>query len=136
MRWRHFFVWPVCILLGQTSPILSQGNNQPNTQIMEIAGHNLEYWIGQIPSKDSSRSETALRMILLFGPDRAYQAVPVIIDRLKKHNPPSSRVDVSICVNGAIALGVILGNYKEADHKTINAAVLVLKRFPFWTANR
>ena len=95
---------------------------------MVVAGRSLEYWISQIPSKDQSKSENAIRAVMEFGPDRAYQAVPVIVERLR-HNSPGKQVDVSVRVNGAIALGYILGGYKGADHKVIKDAVSVLRRF-------
>ncbi len=122
MRWRLLGL--ACFMFAEVSsaPLWSQG-----TQLSEVGGHTLEYWISQIPSKDQSKSEHAIKMVVSFGPDRAYLGVPAILDRLRKHTPQTP-VDASVRVNGAIALGFILGNYKEADPKLVKDAVTILKQ--------
>src|SRR5262249_49160612 len=79
------------------------------TLITEIGGKSIAQWIEEIPSKDRSKGENVIRTVLLFHPDVAYPAVPVLIKELKKHNPNGPTVDISIRVNAVIALGVILG---------------------------
>jgi HEAT repeat protein len=127
MRRQQLLVCLLCLGLGPPTSLLAQMKKPADGPYTEVGGHTLEYWTGQIASKDQSKSEIALRMIVQFSPDKAYHAVPVILDRLRRH--PNTRVDASVCAQGAIALGVILGNYKEADHKTIKDAVSILKRF-------
>ena len=54
--------------------------------------------------------------------------MPVILDRLRRHSA-GKPVDVSVRVNGAIAVGFILGGYKEAEHKVVKDAISVLRKF-------
>src|SRR6476661_8072435 len=48
-------------------------------EITEVAGKSLAQWIKEISSKDPSKREAAIRTVLLFGPEQAYQAVPVLL---------------------------------------------------------
>src|SRR4051812_4751262 len=73
--------------------------------ITEIGGKGLEAWIKEIDSTDPGRRELAMRTVLQFGPQQAYQAVPTIIARLKKHTP-ARPIDLGTRVSGSIALGV------------------------------
>ena len=125
MRWLTFIV--AAALWSGLSAGSAQAEGKTPYPVTLVAGRPLEYWIGQIPSKDQSKSENAIRAVLQFGPERAYQAVPVIIERMHTHG--GRGVDVSVRVNGAIALGYILGNYKGADRKVIRDAVAVLRRY-------
>lgn len=102
-------------------------DKQADTKITHIQGKTLEQWIKEISSTDPSKREYAIRTVLAFGPDRAYQALPAILDQLDKHTV-SAPVDASIRVNAAGALGVILGGVKEPDPKYVKKAVTLLKR--------
>src|SRR5437016_430029 len=82
-RWSTVVLIPF-MLLGARAPANAQEKQKP---ITEVGGHTLDYWIKQIPAKDQSKSENALNMILLFGQERASQAVPTILTTLRKHNP-------------------------------------------------
>src|SRR5713226_1721488 len=97
------FVWFVA---GATdAPGQKKDKEKPpekKTTITEIGGKRVDQWISEIPSKDRSKGENALRTVLLFGPDQAYGAVPVILKELKN---PKIILDVSIKVNAVIALG-------------------------------
>src|SRR6516225_7141660 len=68
---------------------------EQKTTITEIGGKTIEQWIKEIPSKDRSKGENAIRTVLMFGPDRAYDAVPVLMAELKKH-PNVIILDISI----------------------------------------
>ncbi|HWY85292.1 MAG TPA: HEAT repeat domain-containing protein, partial [Gemmataceae bacterium] len=125
MRRLYLVVLPLCLLIG-TPGLLQSQEKRPNRPVTEIRGRSLESWIKEIPSKDQSKSEIAIQSVMLFGPERAYQAVPVIIDRLKKHSS-SAPVDTAVRVHGMIALGLILGEYKEAGNKDMKDAVTLLK---------
>jgi hypothetical protein len=133
MRWLSIAVLSVYLVVGRSSVLYSQ-EKKPNTQITEVAGRSLEYWISVIPLKDQSNTENAIRAVMMFGPDRAYQAVPVILDRLRKHTAQAP-VDLSVRVNGVIALGYILGGYRDdkgqamTDPQHVKDAVIILKRF-------
>ncbi len=97
-------------------------------QINQIGGKSLEEWIKEITSKDPSKGEKAIRTILLFGPDRAVDAVPILISQLKKH-PKVVILDSRFRVHGIIALGIILGGAEKPDPKLIGDTVTVLTRF-------
>jgi hypothetical protein len=98
------------------------------TLITEIGGKSIDQWIKEIPSKDRSKGENAIRTVLLFHPDVAYPAVPILMTELKKH-PNVVILDTSIRVNAIIALGVILGGTNEPDSKLVHEAVTLLIRF-------
>jgi HEAT repeat protein len=98
------------------------------TEITEIGGKGIEQWIKEIPSRDRSRSERAIRTVLLFGPAKAYEALPAILHELEKHKPPSYPLDTSIRVNATIALGLILGGVKDPETKYVKEAVRILTR--------
>jgi HEAT repeat protein len=125
MRWLNFILVTVCFCSARASLVF--GQEKSPYPVTLVAGRTLEYWISQIPSKDQSKSENAIRAVMEFGPDRAYQAVPVVLDRVRQH--AGKQVDVSVRVNGAIALGYILGGYKGAEHKVVKDAVSVLRRY-------
>jgi HEAT repeat protein len=127
MRRLPLLLLPCLILLGRSSPLQSQPKKNKG-EVAEVGGHSLEYWIGVIPLKDQSNTENAIRSVVLFGPERAYTAVPVILDKLKKHGP-GTPIDASVRVNGAMAVGLILGSYREAEPKVLKDAVTILKRF-------
>jgi HEAT repeat protein len=101
-------------------------------EISEVAGKTLDEWIELIHTTDPSKREQAMRTILAFGPEKAQQAVPAIIAELKKHNKSGVRVDLSVRISGAVALGTILGAVKEPDKEPnvtrIKDAVGLLKR--------
>lgn len=101
---------------------------EKKTTITEIGGRSIDQWIKEIPSKDRSKGENAIRTILMFHPDQAYEAVPVLLAELKKH-PNQIVLDISIRVNAVIALGVILGGANDPDSKLVGDAVTMLIRF-------
>jgi HEAT repeat protein len=120
------------VLVGLCYVMPSSAQAQPKksdtSQVLEVGGKTLEEWIKLIHSKDRSKAETAIRSILYFSPERAYQAVPDLLSELKRHTP-SSPLDISIRVNLAISLGMILGNNtKGADPKHMTEAVTLLGR--------
>jgi HEAT repeat protein len=126
MRW--FFCAVTLLFVGLFYQVGWSQEKQPDTKLSQVAGKTLEQWIKEIGSVDPSKRENAIRTVLLFGPDRAYQAVPAILDQLRKHDPVSNPVDASVRVNAALALGVIIGGTKEPDAKQVKAAVTQLKR--------
>src|SRR5438128_194256 len=97
MRWPRLFMLPFCVLIYRSAPLQSQERKPSDSQSNLVAGRTLEYWISEISSRDQSKSQNAIRAVMLFGPERAYQAVPVILDRLKKHSPATRQpVDLSV----------------------------------------
>jgi HEAT repeat protein len=97
-------------------------------EITEVGGKSLDQWIKETSAKDPSKRENAMRMILNFGPEKAQQAVPAIIAQLKKHSP-STPIDLSARVSGALALGMILSGVEKPDPKNVKDAVAVLRQF-------
>ena len=61
----------------------------------------------ELASEDPSRREAAMKAITLFGPNKSYEAVPAIIAWMNKHKPPNDPIDLSMRVNGIIALSTI-----------------------------
>ncbi len=95
--------------------------------VNEIGGRKLEQWLADVPSKDPSKAENALRTVLLFGPERAYAAAPVILKELKKHGP-GAHLDTSVRAQAVLTLGMILGAAQKPDPKVDAEAVRVLDR--------
>jgi HEAT repeat protein len=99
----------------------------PDTTVTEIGGKTMQQWIEQLHSLDPSKRENAIRTILLFGPDRAYEAMDDFIKELEKTR--LQVVDLSVRVNLAIAVGFILGNVKDPNPKHVQKAVALLTPF-------
>jgi HEAT repeat protein len=97
-------------------------------EVNEVGGRKLNEWIADISSKDPSKREHAMRMVLGFGPAKAQKAVPAILAELKKHNKPAP-IDLSVRINGAVALGTILSAVEKPDTKHLEEAVTILKGF-------
>jgi HEAT repeat protein len=94
----------------------------------KVAGKNLHEWVELIAQedpkkfkvKDRSEFEVAMKYIMLYGPDLAMAAVPPLLGELKKHTA-ANPIDMSVRVNGAVALGQILANAKNRkDPKDLN----------------
>src|SRR4051812_1132497 len=66
--------------------------------VSEIGGRKLKEWVGDISSRDPSKAEAALRTVVLFGPEQAFAAAPVILKELKKHGP-ETHLDTSVRAN-------------------------------------
>jgi HEAT repeat protein len=121
------FIW--FVIGAGNAPGQKKDKEKPpekKTTITEIGGKTFLQWKKEITSKDRSKGENAIRTILLFGPDQAYDAVGVIMAELKRKD---IILDISIRVNAVIALGVILGGANEPDSKVIHEAVTLLIRF-------
>src|SRR4051794_32210717 len=113
-RWALF-----TLLLTLAAPGLALAQDKKDDKkdaslIRDIGGRTLDQWIEDINHKDPGRRATAMTTVLLFGPDRAYQAMPAILLQMNKHTI-SAPLDVSVRVNGATALGLIIGSAKEPD---------------------
>jgi HEAT repeat protein len=125
------------LLLLASSPGPAQKKTDKTTEkkaeepplLKEIAGKDIDAWIKEIHSKDKSIAENAIRTIVLFHPKLAVKAVPDIIS-LFKRSGVSAPVDVSLKVNGCIALGDILGPLpaKDRDEKEVADAIIELHK--------
>src|SRR5262245_39153732 len=97
------FAWLCAAGMAQDAKKKDDKAQKP-AEVTEVAGHDLKHWVGEIASKDPSKRELAMRMVLGFGPEKAQQAVPAVVAELKKHNKPVP-IDLSVRVSGAVALG-------------------------------
>jgi HEAT repeat protein len=92
-----------------------------------VGGKTIEQWIKEVNHKDASRRSQAIHMILYFGPEKAYEAVPVMLAELKKHTPEYP-LDASVRHNLVLSLGMIIGGSKDPDTKYINEASTYFRR--------
>jgi HEAT repeat protein len=93
-----------------------------------LGGKDLDGWIAVLAtSRDPSEQENAIRTIMLYGPNLAVRAVPILLKTLKRHSLDYP-VDASVRINSAIALGFILGNLKETDPRQVREAVPLVTR--------
>lgn len=97
-------------------------------EYQRIGGKTIDEWIQEIPSKDRSRGENAIRTVVLFGPKQSQKAAPRIILELKKHDRYRHPVDASIRINASQALGDILADGNKSDPKLVAAAVYYLNQ--------
>jgi HEAT repeat protein len=125
MRFGIALAGAAAIALAWAAPAAAQlpDGNEPK----EVAGRTFEDWSKDITHKDPSKREMAIRAILGFGPEKAYEAVPAMLTELRRHNPDYP-IDTSVRVNLAMALGAILSNKKYPDMKLVKDAVTLLTR--------
>jgi HEAT repeat protein len=130
-----FLIWSGWVL-GQWGPASKplhpdkgklKREGEAGSQVEQIGGKLLEEWIADISARDPSKRVTAIRTVLLFGPERALQAVPALLKELKKHSS-AYPLDLSVQANAIMALGSILGQSKNPDPKLVAEAVTQLKR--------
>jgi hypothetical protein len=93
--------------------------NPPNvSRTREIGGKSFDEWMTDLKDPDPANVENAIRTIILFGPDLAREAVPILIRKLD-----SQRLDLSVKVNIAIFLGM-----QRLDGDTLDEGVRGLNR--------
>src|ERR1051325_3159003 len=97
-------------------------------EITEVQGRSFKEWRTDIHDKDPSKREEAMRQILLFGPEKAYDAVPEILAELKKHTALTP-VDLSVRVNGTMALNTIFKYKKDPNPKHVKEAITIYRTF-------
>jgi HEAT repeat protein len=93
----------------------------------EIGGKSFDQWRKEIKAEDPTNRETAMKSITLFGGEKAYEAIDDIITQLNRHtfNNP---VDLSVRVNGTMAMSTIFSHKKEPDAKHIKEALALYKK--------
>jgi HEAT repeat protein len=100
-----------------------------SSEMTEFQGRSFKEWQNDIKKdKDPSKREFAIKSVLQFGPDKAYEAVSDIIVELKKHNNPKP-VDLSVRVSGTMVLSTIFKYKKDPDPKYLKEAVAIYKTF-------
>jgi hypothetical protein len=95
--------------------------------ITDVGGKSLKEWIAAIPSEDRSIGASALQTVLMFGPERAKAAIPVILKELKRHRPPSFSVDPAFLVNAPNTLTKILISLKKPNEEEVKETIKIFK---------
>jgi hypothetical protein len=129
MRRTHYAVLAGLLAFLPAAPAAAQQGgkkSEPPSMTTLVGGKSLDEWVKEIPSRDPSKAENAIRTVMLYGPELAGQAVPTIIKVMKRHE--SVEVDTSVRVNGAIALGFLLGHAKNPDQAQVKEAIDLLTR--------
>ena len=109
------------------------GKEKKQKEITQLGGKSVEGWTHDFESRDPSKREHAMRMVMSFPINQAKTAVGPLLEQLKKHNKPRP-IDLSVRVSGCLALGTILGsiNVKEAsktDLTHVDEAITLLRSF-------
>src|SRR5437763_288257 len=87
--------------------------------ITDVGGKSLKQWIAAIPSEDRSIGASALQTVLMFGPERAKAAIPVILKELKRHTSRAFSVDPAFLVNAPNTLTKILISLKKPNEDEV-----------------
>jgi HEAT repeat protein len=127
-------------LLAMVQPMLAQTGDKKKdkdteppkkeemTESTKVNGKVLDEWIKLIDNPDRSKTEMAIQAIVSYPPEVAKKAVPTLLKELQKHKPAfNESIDMSVRVNGCIAIGMILGSVKEPDKQQLADAVKVLR---------
>ena len=117
----------LAIVILTAAEAFSQAKTPAFVVPTEVMGKRFTDWVKEIHAVDPSRREEAMKTILLFGPDKAYEAVPEILKELSKHK--KFPVDLSVRVNGTMALSTILRYKKEPDPAHLKEALAIYKMF-------
>jgi hypothetical protein len=107
--------------------ILEKKPDGGQNTVAEVAGKGFYEWAKEIHHKDPAKREVAIKTVLLFGPDKAYSVLPDILSTLELHY--KSTVDLSVRVNGVLALGTIFKHKPDADPKYFKRAATLFKVF-------
>lgn len=92
----------------------------------EVLGKGFEYWRKKIHSDDMSEREIAMKNVLFFGTNKAYEAVPDILEEVKWHRKETD-IDLSVRVNGIQVLATIFRYKKDPDPKHVKEAYALFK---------
>jgi HEAT repeat protein len=96
-----------------------------------VGGKSLQEWIAEFGSRDPSKRENAMRMVMLFPGEKRREAIGPLLTELKKHRP-NKPIDLSVRVSGCLALGSVFGGIEKLDEddlKHMDEAVKLLKSF-------
>jgi HEAT repeat protein len=94
----------------------------------EVGGKTWKQWLVEMKSRDPGKREAAMKAVLQFGPNKAYEAVPDIIAELSRHTA-SAPVDLAVRVNGIMALSTIFKYKEKPETKHVQDAFTIYKRF-------
>jgi hypothetical protein len=89
----------------------------------EYMGKDFKYWMTKLKdTKDPTHREEAMKAVLMFGPKKAQESVNEILKQLEKHKTLPTGVDLSVRVNGIMALSTVYKNTgppQEQDFKRV-----------------
>lgn len=77
----------------------------------EVMGKTFQEWMKEMKDTDPAKREAAIKAVTMFGPAKAYQALPEIIVQMNRHNPNAptgETIDLAMRVNGIMAMSTIL----------------------------
>jgi len=108
---RYWFMPLVLVLLFVNGPNAQEPKKNDNDKkemqdIKEFAGKTFEQWRKELHHEDPAEREVAFRAIVMFPFRKVYTALPDILKELRRHKD-STPVDLSVRVNGVIAIGKI-----------------------------
>jgi HEAT repeats len=100
----------------------------------EVAGKTFQEWLKLMKeTKDPVRREEAMKYITAFGPTKSHEALPEVIVQLNRHKTEPNGVDLSVRVNGIMALSTIYRQMamakKDPPEKSHKAAFAIYKYF-------
>lgn len=117
--------------VGKKDAKPADGKEKKEPEIKEVGGKTLQQWTKEFGSKDPSKREHAMRMVMMFPPSQSRHAVGTLLDELKKHKA-TQPIDLSVRISGCVALGTILGSLEKLDKddiKHVDEAVALLRKF-------
>ena len=100
----------------------------------EVAGKTFQEWMKLLKeTKDPVRREEAMKYVTAFGPTKSHEALPEIIFQLNRHKTEPNGVDLSVRVNGIMALTMIYRQmamaHKEPPEESHKKAFALYKYF-------
>lgn len=103
---------------------MKKKNGEESSLTTPVGGKTIDQWIAEIPSPDPSKSENAIRTLLIFNQQLVQQrgAVGALVKVLSKHSS-STPIDLSVRVNAVIVLGDILSEENEPEPALIKQAL-------------
>src|ERR1043165_9005635 len=85
----------------------------------EVMGKSFGEWEKRIKDNDPTKSEEAINAIMMFGPKKAHEAIPEILNRLEPHHAAVKHkdIDFGVRLSGVKALNLIL---RDTDPILVN----------------
>lgn len=102
-----------------------KGKEVPFVEPTEVRGKTFKEWVKEIHARDPAHRNDAMMAVIMFGPDRAMEAVPEIIKELNRHK--TTNVDLAVRVKGIVTIGEIIKHQKKPDPAILKDALGVFK---------
>src|SRR4051812_35019281 len=132
----------ICLITGvevsaqqaDKTPPAEKKDSTPPPPLKEFGGKTPEQWINLISSPDRATSSAALKVILVFPPEKVKPAVREILKLMKKHKPGVVTLDAGVRAVAPNTLVKILTSIKKPNkqeeeeiHDTIDLLTKMLK---------